>query len=94
MARNGLILAASLIAAASPLSAAQPDSGPIEPNSLQPTSTTPAPEGGPGTKYCMRVDLTGYVSEPIRCWTRDQWAEQGVDIDRDWQSDGVRVVEG
>ena len=93
MARNHLILAASLIAAASPLSA-QPDSGPIEPSSLHPPAATPAPAGGPTTKYCMRVTMTGSAVEPVRCWTRDQWVEQGVDVDRDWASEGVKVVEG
>ena len=92
MAHKGLILALGAMIAA-PLSAAQPDSGPLEPN-LQPLTAEPAPAGTPQTKYCMRVDLTGYVIEQVRCWTRDQWAEQGVDVDRDWHDDGVRVVEG
>ena len=52
----------------------------------------PAPEGTAATRYCMRVTLTGHVIEPIRCWTRDQWAEQGVDVDREWAREGVKVI--
>lgn len=52
----------------------------------------PAPEGTAVTRYCMRVTLTGHVIEPIRCWTRDQWAEQGVDVDREWAREGVKVI--
>ncbi|HET7280809.1 MAG TPA: hypothetical protein VFI67_00645 [Sphingomicrobium sp.] len=39
----------------------------------------------------MRVDLTGNVAQPVECWTRDEWAEQGVDVDRDWAKNGVAV---
>lgn len=54
--------------------------------------SAPAPEGTATTRYCMRVTLTGHVIEPIRCWTRDQWAEQGVDLDREWAREGVKVI--
>ena len=91
MAHKGLIFALSMIVAGSPLSA-QPDSGAIE-TDLQSPPTTAAPAGTPTTKYCMRVELTGYISEPVRCWTREEWAEQGVDVDRDWADEGVRVIE-
>ena len=90
MAPMKLLVALSVIAA-SPLSA-QPDSGPIDTQDEAPL-TTAAPPGGPGTKYCMRIVLTGNVIDPIRCWTRAQWAEQGVDVDRDWPSEGVRVID-
>ena len=91
MALKALAFGLSVIAAVSPLSA-QPDSGPIDTQDEAPL-TTAAPQGGPGTKYCMRIVLTGNVMDPIRCWTRAEWAEQGVDVDRDWPSEGVRVIE-
>ena len=52
----------------------------------------PAPEGTATTRYCMRVTLTGNVIEPVRCWTRDEWAAQGVDVDREWAREGVRTL--
>ena len=52
-----------------------------------------APAGTADTRYCMRVEaLTGSRIESIRCWTRAQWEEQGVDIDRDWPEEGVRTI--
>jgi hypothetical protein len=86
-----LAAALSMIVIISPASA-QPDSGAIETDLESPVTTT-APPGTPGTKYCMRVVLTGHVMEPVRCWTREHWAEQGVDVDRDWADEGVRVIE-
>lgn len=91
MVRKGLIVALSMIVAVSPLSA-QPDSGAIETVHAAP-ATTAAPPGNPGTKYCMRVELTGNIIEPVLCWTRGEWAEEGVDIDRDWHREGVRVID-
>ena len=91
MALKAMTVGLSLIVAISPLSA-QPDSGPIDTSDEAPV-TTPAPPGGPDTRYCMRIELTGNVIEPVRCWTRAEWAEQGVDVDRDWHDDGVRVIE-
>lgn len=51
-----------------------------------------APPGTPDTRYCMRVEpVTGSRIERVRCWTRDEWADQGVDVDLDWAEEGVRV---
>ena len=86
MARKELILALGTILVASPL-AAQPDTQPIV---LAGTGTAPA--GEPGTRYCMRVDpITGSLVETVQCWTRDQWADQGVDVDKEWTKNGVKV---
>lgn len=82
MARTFLIVALGLAAAVSPAAANQPDPMPV----------TTAPAGGPDTRYCMRVELTGNVVEPVRCWTRQKWAEQGVDVDKEWVKEGVRVI--
>ena len=88
MAHKQIMIALGLIA--SPV-AAQPDSGPLEMKATQPTAE-PAPPGGPDTRYCMRIEVTGNAADPVRCWTRADWAEQGVDVDRDWAKDGVRVI--
>lgn len=49
--------------------------------------------GTADTKYCMRVEpVTGSRLERVRCWTRAKWAEQGVDVDRDWATEGVRTI--
>jgi len=90
MARKYWTLSVGMIAAvsAAPV-AAQPDSGPIV---LAMTGTAPA--GGPATRYCMKVDpVTGSLIETVECWTRDQWADQGVDVDREWARNGVKVEE-
>jgi hypothetical protein len=81
MALKLSVIALSLIAAASPLSAAQPETDPA----------AGAPTAGPDAKYCMRVELTGNVIEPVKCWTRQQWADQGVDVDKEWAKEGVEV---
>ena len=53
-----------------------------------------APAAGPGARYCLQVEpLTGTLVERVRCWTRRQWAEQGVDVDREWAKEGVAVLE-
>ncbi|GAA4723714.1 hypothetical protein H9L13_11630 [Sphingomonas lutea] len=70
---------------------AQPDSGPLEVTSAR-SAAQPAPPGGPDTRYCMRVEVTGNAADPVRCWTRADWADQGVDVDRDWAKEGVRVI--
>ena len=63
--------------------------------STQPADPASAPAGGPDTRYCMRVEpQTGSRIESIECWTRDEWAEGGVDVDRDWAKEGVRVLNG
>ena len=81
MAHKALILA--LFVAASPVSAANFDA----------PSPGGAPPGGPKTLYCLRVDpITGSNIETIQCWTREEWANQGVDVDKEWAKNGVRVL--
>ena len=89
MGRKELTLALGFILAASPAPlVAQPDMQPI---ALAATGTAPA--APPGARYCMRVDpVTGSMIETVECWTRDQWADQGVDVDKEWGKNGVKVV--
>ena len=78
MAPKGLIVALGLIVAASPVSAAvhEPLTGPPVANA----------EG----KICLRVaPVTGSLLETIQCWTREQWADQDVDVDKEWVENGV-----
>ena len=82
MKRKGLVAALATIVAASPLAASQPD------------LATGAPPGTPDTRYCLHVEpFTGSLIETTQCWTREQWVDQGVDIDREWAREGVRVLE-
>ncbi|MDQ3246138.1 MAG: hypothetical protein M3Q52_04455 [Pseudomonadota bacterium] len=76
MAHRKMLLALCMIAAASPASA-----------------STQAPAGSAETRYCMRIEaITGTHIEEVLCWTRVQWAEQGVDVDKDWPEEGVRTI--
>ena len=76
-----LIAALATIAAAAPLSAR---------HSAPPG---PSPTDDPGTRYCLKVEPnTGSRIETIRCETRFEWALLGVDIDKEWPREGVRVI--
>ena len=78
-----LIVALSLIVAASHLSASQPG----------PTRESMAPPGMPSTRYCLRVEPnTGSRMETVQCRTREEWAELDVDVDLEWADNGVRLV--
>ena len=82
MAHQRLIVALGLLVAAQPAIASQADpaQGPAIPNA----------EG----KYCLRIEITGTVIEPVRCWTREEWAEQDVDVDKEWAKNGVHPDRG
>ena len=84
-----LFFALTAITAVCPAAAAFPDSAPIVP-----VANGTAPAGTPATRYCMKVDPnTGSLIETIECWTREEWADQGVDVDREWTKNGVKVEE-
>jgi len=79
---HALLIALSTLIAASAATA-----------NTQPTDMAGAPAGTPETRYCMRVEpQTGSRIESIECWTRAEWAEGGVDVDKDWAKEGVRVL--
>ena len=83
MLMRASVLAVSLVAAASPGWSKTPE----------PREMATAPTDGPNARYCMRVEpVTGTRVELIRCWTRQEWAEQGVDVDKDWAKEGVAVL--
>jgi hypothetical protein len=83
MARKIWVAALGLLAATS--ASAGASTGP---------ASMPAPAASPGAQYCLRVEaVTGTRLESVLCWTRDEWAEQGVNVDDDWAEEGVRVIE-
>ena len=83
MAHKQLAVALGLMVAAQPVAATQPDPAPL----------ATAPAGTPETRYCLRVGpLTGNLAETIECMTRAEWAEQDVDVDKEWAKEGVRVI--
>jgi len=83
MALKEMALALSILAAASPVSA-----------SVQEVVTGQgAPAGTPETLYCMHIEaVTGSRLERVKCWTRAEWAENGVDVDKDWAKEGVSTI--
>ena len=84
MSRRKMAAALSLIVVASPVLAQ-----PSEQHSL-----AGAPSAGPDARYCMRVEaVTGTRVERVRCWTREQWVRQGIDVDKEWAKEGVSVIE-
>ena len=88
MAHRISVVALGMLVVAAPLPAAQPDWTPITP-----VATATAPAGSEGTKYCMHVEPnTGSLVQTVQCWTRTEWAEQGVDVDQEWAKEGVSVV--
>lgn len=57
-----------------------------------PPSVTPSTNDPATTRYCLRVEApTGSLIETVKCWTRAQWSEQGVDVDKEWPREGVAI---
>ncbi len=53
-----------------------------------------APNGTPDTLYCMRIEpILGSRLEEVKCWTREQWADNEVDVDEDWAEEGVAIIQ-
>lgn len=83
MALKELVVGFGMIVAASPVSATNPD----------PTPMAAAPTASPDARYCLRIEaITGSRLEKVRCWTRQEWAEQDVDVDKEWAKEGVAVI--
>jgi hypothetical protein len=82
MAHIGFVIALAAIAGVLPVVAAN-----------QPIPAEGAPPGTAETRYCMRVEaFTGSRIELVKCWTREEWTKQGVDVDKEWAEEGVRVI--
>jgi len=83
MTRTSLAVALTAMIAASGASAA----------SLQWAQGQPAPAGNNATRYCLRVDPnTGSRMETIQCYTRAEWAQLEVDLDKEWATNGVKTL--
>lgn len=77
------ILTAALTIAAAPATASQ-----------DVTPTEGAPQAAPGALYCLWVEpVIGSRIETIQCYTREEWADADVDVDKDWATEGVRVID-
>lgn len=79
MAYKALLAALSMIAAASPALAV----------SQNPSPASPTPVADPQGRICLRVEVTGRIVDSVECMTREEWAEQDVDVDKEWVKDGV-----
>lgn len=83
MACKIMVVAFGMIAAASPVSAAQPE--------LTPEAGAPA--APPDARYCLRIEaITGSRIEKVLCETREGWAQLEVDLDKEWAKEGVRIM--
>jgi hypothetical protein len=81
MAHRIFAVALSMIAATSAVSA-QPEPIPAG-----------APSASADARYCLRVaPVTGSLVETVQCWTRAEWWEQDVDVDKEWAKEGVEVL--
>ena len=81
--RSTKILAAALTIAASPVMASQSTE-----------MTEGAPQASPGALYCLKVEAnTGTRLETVQCYTRDEWAQMEVDVDKEWAKEGVKVID-
>jgi hypothetical protein len=71
-----------MVAATTPVAAAEPDMAP----------GAGAPAAPADARYCLRLEPnTGSRIETIQCETREGWAELGLDLDKEWAEEGVRV---
>ena len=85
MAYKALAIALGMIAAASPAQATVQDPG----------ETMGAPEGTADTRYCMWIEpVIGSRLEQVKCWTREEWAQNEVDVDAEWAEEGVAIIDG
>ena len=84
MAQKLLLIALGAAAAAAPATA----------GIQAPSERILVPAGTPYTLYCMRIEaIIGSRLEEVKCWTRQEWAENEVDVDKDWAEEGVAVID-
>jgi len=84
MANKYLLIALGLAVAATPASVAA--------QFADPPLKISADAAADSKLYCMHVDITGTVAERVECWTRAEWADQGVDVDKEYPKNGVRTL--
>ena len=75
MAQRLLVIALATAAAASPAVAAP---------------SSPTPVANARGEFCLKVGpMTGSLMETVLCYTREEWADQDVDVDKEWARNGV-----
>ena len=83
MSRFAIFAAVSLMATVSPALASQTD----------PEPGHGAPQASEGARYCLRIEpTTGSRIEQVQFETRWEWSLLGVDVDKEWAKEGVRVI--
>ena len=88
MAWKRILFASFIAAAAVPVSASQT----MESDDVP---ATRAPDAPPGALYCLKMEpITGTRIGSVLCWTREQWAENDIDLDKAWAEDGIEVIGG
>ena len=87
MVWKNILLASILVAGAAPAAASQAHSDDIV--------TAGAPAAPEGALYCLKMEpITGTRIGSVLCWTRQEWADNDVDLDQAWAEDGVEVIGG
>jgi len=77
MAHKALVIALASLAASPAVAAVQ-------------DPASPTPVANARGEYCLKVaPVTGSNVETVRCWTREEWADQDVDVDKEWAENGV-----
>ena len=88
MALKQILLASILVAGAIPAAASQSD-----PN--DDVVTARAPDAPEGALYCLKMEpITGTRIGSVLCWTRQEWTDNDIDLDKAWAEDGVEVIGG
>ena len=88
MAWKQILLASIMVAGAVPAAASQSDPS-------DDAVAARAPDAPEGALYCLKMEpITGTRIGSVLCWTRQQWAENDIDLDEAWAEDGVEVIGG
>ena len=52
--------------------------------------SSPTPVANSRGEFCLKVGpMTGSLMETVLCYTREEWADQDVDVDKEWARNGV-----
>jgi hypothetical protein len=88
MAWMRILLASILIAGAVPSAASPSDRN-------DHAASAGAPAAPERALYCLKMEpITGTRIGSVLCWTRQQWADNDIDLDKAWAEDGVEVIGG
>ena len=86
MAHRMFFIAAGIALVGTPATAGSSSAG-------EQKAKTAAAAKSDSKKYCIEYEkVVGSRIEELKCWTREEWAEQGVDVDKDWAKEGVRTI--